>query len=527
MSGPRPVPDPAEIARRIWAKDASLWSDDPKVQAEIRNRLGWLDLPTRMRAEVPAIRAFAEEVRAEGFTQALVLGMGGSSLCVEVLARAIGPAPGWLDVRICDTTVPADILEATAWAERAKTLFIVSSKSGTTIETTSLYRHFRARVDDGARYVAITDPGSALEALAKAERFRKVFAHPADVGGRYAALSPVGLVPTAMMGIPAESLLDGAKAGVARCRRRPSRSEGNLGLDLGALLVGGRVLPILPSLLAEKVSESGVRALMALGPWAEQLVAESTGKNERGALPLLPDPKAMDRSEHAFDAPAGSNWAAHDLGEAIFALEFATAVAGVLLGVNPFDEPDVSSAKARTQRLLIGIGPTNSVSEPKTEIQYAGLRAWVAPVWPRKSRLVFASLLADLAVSDPTRPLVAILSFLPRQPRVAARLRALRRSIRKRHDLPHYLYWGPRYLHSTGQFFKGGTDACVFLMLTADDPVDVPIPGAPYSFGTLCRAQALGDYEALVERGRRVMRVHLGSDIPGGLAKLTEIVASA
>lgn len=483
------------LVPRIWARDHTVWQDDP---AEVTDRLGWLDSPAGFADRVDELTAFAEEVRADGLTHVLLVGMGGSSLYPEVLARTFGPAEGHPQLVVLDSTDPAAVARAASELPLATTLLVASSKSGTTVETRSHLDHFWGLLQDvvgdaaGRHVVAVTDPGSELVALGEERGFRRVFLNPPDIGGRYAALSYVGLVPAALLGVDLERHLRGATEMLAACREPDLTVNGpaRLGAVLGVGAEAGRweLTLLFPDLITP------------LGDWIEQLVAESTGKHGVGILPVVDEPvaspdaydgrrlfvalgpiegvDALVEAGHAvvqipFDSAA-------DLGAEVVRWEFATVVAGALLGINPFDQPDVAAAKSATARVLAdGI--------PATE-----------PVSP-------SELLRQVEPGD----YVAITAFVDPGSDVVERLRSVRLRMRDLLGVPVTLGIGPRYLHSTGQLHKGGPDRGVFLQVVGDDPEDVPIPGRPFGFSTLKQAQAAGDLEALRSAGRRAGRVTL------------------
>ncbi|MEX0785340.1 MAG: glucose-6-phosphate isomerase [Dehalococcoidia bacterium] len=480
-----------QVVRRVWARDHTLWKPEPR---EISDRLGWLTIVDRMSAEAPALRGFARSVADDGLRTAVLLGMGGSSLAPEVLASAFGAPEGHLRLEVLDTTDPASIRAAERGIDLSRTLFIVASKSGTTVETMSHLAYFWEKAQDGQRFVAITDAGTPLEALGRERGFRRVFLNPDDIGGRYSALSYFGLVPGALIGVEVDELLERARAMAEAChRQRPA--EENPGAWLGAVLgeaaLAGRdkLTLVLPPELA------------ALGCWIEQLVAESTGKEGRGIIPVEGEPLGApgvygdDRLFVAIGEHEGLEelervghpvvrLADHDalqLGAEFFRWELATAIAGHVLGINPFDQPDVQSAKDATARVH---------SEGETG----------APATPSPAGLL-----------DQARPgdYIAILAYLPRNEETESRLRFARAGLRDRHRLATTAGFGPRYLHSTGQLHKGGPNTGVYIQIVGEDSEDVAIPGAPYSFGELKRAQALGDLQSLLGAGRRAARATL------------------
>ncbi len=513
------------FASRLGERDPTLWSDDPAHQAVARNRLGWLDSPARMKSELGGLRSFASEVAGEGFTHAILLGMGGSSLAPEVLRLTFGVAPGGLELAVLDDTSPAAVRAMTETHDPARTLFLVSSKSGGTIEVSSFERHFfewvrSARGDDAGRsFVAITDPDTVLASLAVERGYRRTFTNAADIGGRFSALSYFGLVPGALIGMDLAGLLEAAlrEAEASRAPRAPGIV---LGAALGELAIGGR----------DKVTLVLSEPIAALGSWVEQLLAESTGKQGRGLVPVTGEPLAAPEvygSDRVFVAisVAGAapgtrldaleaaghpvlRWtiaSREDLGAEFFRWEVATAAAGAVLGVDPFDEPNVAEAKKATQSAL-------------ARAQAEGSVPWPEPGAEREARDLEAVAARLLELAKPG-DFVAALAFFHRTPERRRRLEELAVALRDATRLAVTAGYGPRYLHSTGQLHKGGPDG-VFLLLTADERPDAEIPGSPYGFAVLHEAQAAGDCRTLTERGRRVLRAHLSRDVEAGLALL-------
>ncbi len=514
----------AEVVGRIWRRDHTVWEPDP---TEIADRLGWLTVGDLMEEQVGALQAFAREVRHSGFQDVVVLGMGGSSLGAEVLRQTIASPPGYPRLWVLDSTVPARVLGVGREIDPAHTLFLVSSKSGTTTEPLVLYRHFRRLVEQsvpaaeaGRNFVAITDPGTPLADLAREGRFQRVLLTPPDIGGRYSALSSFGLAPAALAGLPVATILDRAEqmrhacVSCVPCDENPGAW---LGAAMGALALRGR----------DKLTLVTSPALAGFGPWAEQLIAESTGKDGNGILPVAGEPllapeRYGDDRFFVFlrlegDANAAADaaldrlaMAGHpvvrlrlqdrfDLGAEFFRWEFATAVAGSILGINPFNQPDVEGAKELTRRLLQDCG----TMQPLPQAEAGG------------------SLAELLALARPG-DYFAVLAYLRPAAAVEEALGELRERVAERYRIATTLGWGPRYLHSTGQLHKGGPGTGLFLVLTADHPEDLDIPGESYSFGNLADAQALGDLQALHARGRRVARVHLGADPEAGIRELVD-----
>ncbi len=518
----------AKFTERLRAKDPALWSSDKAVQKSIRNSLGWVSVPEAMAAGLGAIRSFAAEVQGAGIRDVAVLGMGGSSLACEVFRCCFPAVSGKPRLHVLDTISPGAATALERELDLPRTLFIVSSKSGSTIEPNCLLAHFEKKVDrlpgpSGARFCAITDPGTSLEKYARERGFRKVFLNPADIGGRYSALSYFGLVPAALMGVDVERLLDHAR----RAMREPAEGV-SLGAALGDAALAGR----------DKLSLSTSPKLAAFGLWVEQLVAESTGKQGRGILPVLEAPPEKDpgdrhfvRVELAGDSdPAGDKRLAalqarpgvtrfslsdpHELGAQFFLWEAATAAAGLLLGVNPFDQPDVQSAKDRTNALL-GNLERGKLPADKPSFQTGGMAAFAdeelcgklgnAPDATLPLGKVLQAHWGRLKAGD----YGAVLAFLEPDAENLGLLEELRRRLAQAGPAAVTLGIGPRYLHSTGQLHKGGNARGAFLLLSETSPARLEVPGKSFDFGTLQQAQARGDYEALRSAGRRVLRLDL------------------
>jgi transaldolase/glucose-6-phosphate isomerase len=524
--------DEQDVTARLWKKDVSVWpATDEAAWSEIARRLGWLDVGHSMPSHLPSLLGFTDEVRAAGFTHALLCGMGGSSLAVEVLRRSLGVRRGFLDLAVLDSTDPAAVLAAIQRSDPARTLYLMSSKSGDTIEVQAFLAFIWDRLQHqlgnqaGHNVVAITDPGSPLETTARQRGFRRVFLNPPDVGGRYSALTLVGLVPAALMGHDLEKLLARAGRMLTACGPRV-RAAKNPGVRLGAILAAaaraGR----------DKLTLVAADKIAGFADWAEQLIAESTGKHGTGIVPVAGEPLGppavygKDRLFVAMHVGSGSgrSLAAHarakhpvlsfrlgdayDLAGEFVRWEIATAVAGHLLGVNPFDQPNVQETKTHTVRLL---------AEP-------GRRAGQIPAHSIDAPDLPAALWRALTHGSPKR-YVVLAPYLAPTGRRTKLLTEIRSRLRRHLGVATTLGYGPRFLHSTGQLHKGGPAAVTVLQLTADDPVDVPVPGAGYSFGALKAAQAAGDYEALTARGRAVVRVHLERNVDRGLERLLAIVS--
>jgi RpiB/LacA/LacB family sugar-phosphate isomerase len=519
-----------DAGRRLWAQDPTLWSSDPGVRAAITNRLAWLTAPAAMRARTAELVAFAAEVKTEGVTDVVLLGMGGSSLAPEVLSATFGGVAGSPALTVLDTTDPGAIRTVRERLDLRRTLFIVASKSGTTTESTSLYRYFRHEVDEGkieqpgARFVAITDPGTPLERLARDAGFRRAFINDAGIGGRFSALSYFGLVPGALLGADIEGLLTRAAAMAERCAGGVPVAD-NPGLSLGASLAAfaqaGR----------DKVTLVLAEPLRSFGAWLEQLITESTGKHGKGLIVINGEPVgaptlyAADRvfvaitlgADAGTDRALGALAAAGhpvlrlpledrvDLGGEFLRWEIATAAVGILLAVNPFDEPNVAQAKEATQAALATYRDTGQL-----------------PQWPANVAEDVAAMLAESRAGD----YVALLAYLTPTEAVTAALQTLRTLVRDRTRLATTVGYGPRYLHSTGQLHKGGPPTPIAVILTQKDAADVPIPGAPYSFGTLKMAQALGDLATLRAAQRRALWLPLEGSTAEAIDRLTSALAT-
>ena len=443
-----------QLVERIWARDPTVWTAKDEARW-----LGWLDEPARSREDVELLLAFADDVEGQA-DDVVLLGMGGSSLAPEVLRRAFGGER----LHVLDTTHPRAIRALAERLDLGRTLFVSASKSGTTLETRSHTDYFWKRVPHGEQWVAVTDPGSELASLAHKRAFRSVFAGEPTIGGRYSALSPFGLVPAALLGVDLERLLDRALEMVEACHL----DDGNPGLELGLALGEG---------WQEGRDKVCFDDANGFGLWAEQLLAESTGKNGKGLVPAPGEPaEGADRQWHEVRLPD-----AYELGQEFFRWEFATAVAGSILGINPFDQPDVQAAKDRTNAVLAaGDVALDDVSSPD-------------------------ELFAQARAGD----YVCIQAFVEPSEANELAVGALARQAREATGCVVTHGFGPRYLHSTGQLHKGGPNTGLFLQVVEDYGDELKIPERPFGFARLIRAQAAGDFESLRERGRRVARVHL------------------
>ena len=542
--------------KRLWERDASLWTGSDEARW-----LDWLTIVKQERSAVGELTGFADEIRAAGFTHALLMGMGGSSLCPEVLKKTFGQLPGRPELHVLDSTDPAQVVATEARIDLPRTLCIVSSKSGSTLEPNLFKDYFLARMREcvgesaaGSHFVAITDPGSQMQKAAEADRFRRIFFGVPGIGGRYSALSHFGMVPAAVMGLEVGKLLDSAAAMVEACS--PSGpAEANpgvvLGCILGTLAVRGR----------DKVTLIVSPAIGDLGAWLEQLLAESTGKQGTGVIPLDREPLGPTEaygSDRIFAylsltgaadaqqerAVQGLERGGHpviriemadryDLGQEFFRWEIATAVAGSILGIHPFDQPDVEASKVATRELT-------------AVFEQAGVLPGETPLLEEEGLALFADAAYAASLPPGTGPgtgltamlrahldrlqagdYFALLAYLEMRPENEALLQSLRTAVRDRKRVATCLGFGPRFLHSTGQAYKGGPNSGVFLQVTCEDERDLPVPGRKISFAAVKAAQARGDFQVLAERQRRALRVHLKSGIARHLKRLGEAVQRA
>lgn len=541
--------------RKIWRKDAALWKADEAHQKIIKNALGWVTVPEQLHDAADELAAFSARIRNEGFKHVMLLGMGGSSLCPEVFRRTFGKTPGYPELHVLDSTDPATVAAFEAQVDLDKALFIVASKSGSTVEPLMFYKYFFNRLREvkgeraGENFVAITDPGTKMEQMAKDDRFRRIFLNPADIGGRYSALSYFGMVPAALQGFDFKTLLDRAERAMHACAPAVPAADNpavRLGAIVGALANAGR----------NKLTLSLDAEVSSLGLWIEQLVAESTGKEGKGILPVageplgapqvyghdrvfvhiavgLPDPevetklRALEAAGHPVVRRVLND--ALDLGEEFYVWEMATAVAGTLTGINPFDQPNVQESKDNTVRLLEEFKQQGKLSEQSMAVAARGLKIFSAPETIDQlgaGQAVEQFIAAHLRRAQ-AGDYVALLAYIQETDEHEALLQAIRTHLRNALRVATTTGYGPRFLHSTGQLHKGGDDHGVFVQLTADDARDVPLPGEPFGFSVLKQAQALGDFQSLASRQRRAIRVHLGANIAAGLQTLLEIVQTS
>lgn len=538
-----------QFAERLWRKDASIWTTDSEQSEQIKNGLGWLHVAEKMAACPDELKTFTEEVFSAGFEHVVHMGMGGSSLAPLVFERTFSPGRPGLPLTVLDTTDPATIKAIESRIPLKKTLFIVASKSGTTAEPLAFGEYFYARVkeergvDAGDNFIVITDPGTPLVKLARDRKYRKTFLNFSDIGGRYSALSYFGMVPVALMGLDVEEVLIRALRMLHACAPHAPLKE-NPGVSLGA------ALGELARLGRSKVTFFVPPRMASLGMWLEQLIAESTGKNGTGILPVAgeaagtPSVYGQDRVFVRFRTGGKSKEmmdrviealerAGHpvititladeiDIGQEFFRWEIATATAGAVLGINPFDQPNVQESKSITNRMLSEYREKGAFPAESSSVTEKSLSFYDGDGSPNLVEGI-AKFLRAAKAGD----YFAILAYLPEGTEIEKELEGIRLMLRNELRIATTIGFGPRYLHSTGQLHKGGPDTGLFLQLTADPEEDLPVPGESFTFGILQQAQAMGDLAALRRHGRRAVRVHLGGSVAGGLAKLKEVFAVA
>jgi glucose-6-phosphate isomerase len=542
--------------QRVWSRDASVWTS-----ADEDRWLGWLAITDDQIAQLESLQKAAAEIKAEGFAHVLLLGMGGSSLCPEVLRLTFGRIPGYPELHILDSTDPAQIRSIEKRLDFARTLFIVSSKSGGTLEPNIFKQYFYERVktllgaaEAGRRFIAVTDPGSNMQRVAERDGFRKIFFGVPEIGGRYSALSAFGMVPAAIMGLDVARFLRATKEMVDACGPDVPAAE-NPGVVLGT------VLGVLANGARDKATIVASPGIGDLGAWLEQLLAESTGKIGKGLIPVDGEPLgapadygtdrifAYLRLESAPDAAQDAavdalERAGHPvvriaveepyrLGAEFFRWEMATAVAGALIGINPFNQPDVEASKVATRRLTEEYERAGTLPQEQPFFQADGISLFAnapnaaalesAAGSDRSLDAYIAAHLRRLAAGD----YFALLAYIEMKEAHAESLQRMRRVVRDARHAATCVGFGPRFLHSTGQAYKGGPNSGVFLQITCDDAADLQVPGQKYTFGIVKAAQARGDFEVLAERGRRALRVHLGADVESGLKRLQDAVQRA
>jgi len=536
---------------RLWERDASLWTGTDES-----NWLGWLTIVDEQLAHLEVLKKTAVDVKKARFKHALLLGMGGSSLCPEVLRMTFGKIKGFPELHVLDSTDPAQIKAIEAKVDLRSTICIVSSKSGSTLEPNIYKQYFFERIkakvgekEAGNRFIAITDPGSKMQQVAEADKFRKIFFGVPSIGGRFSALSNFGMVPAAVMGLDVAKFLPNAKEMVRACGAT-SAADVNPGVILGA------ILGVAANQGRDKLTIITSPGIFDLGAWLEQLIAESTGKVGKGIIPVdrerLAKPagygndrvfaylrlaskpnKAQDAAVEALEK-AGHPVVRitlpniYNLGQEFFRWEIATAVAGSIIGINAFNQPDVEASKIETRKLTTQYEATGSLPPEVPFFEASGIRLYadeknVAAVHGPNLADVLRAHISRLGAGD----YFAVLGYITMNVENEKGLQGLRHAVRDKKKVATVLGFGPRFLHSTGQAYKGGPNSGVFLQITCDGASDLPVPGQKYTFGIVKAAQARGDFAVLSERGRRALRVHLGKNLKAGLATLSKAVQKA
>lgn len=544
--------DSSRSTERLWNKDASLWTNTDEAKW-----LGWLDIVDQQLSNVSKFKAVAAEIREDGFTHMMLLGMGGSSLCPEVFSFTFGKQAGSPDLLVLDSTDPVYIRSFRARIDPARTLFCVSSKSGTTLEPNIYMQYFfdetKKSVGDraGHHFIGITDPGSKLEGVAEKLGFRRLYHGVASIGGRYSALSDFGMVPHAAMGLDTEKLLRRTAVMVEACKK--AKAAKNPGVSLGLILGTAAT-----KFGRDKVTLVCSKSIYDLGAWLEQLLAESTGKEGHGLIPVDREPlvetgkygkdrvfayiKFARDSESEIENRVAALEAAgepvvrivlndlYDLGQTFFQWEIATAVAGSVIGINAFNQPDVEASKVATRDLTSEFEKTGSLPAEKPILEQDGIKLFTDKA--NADALLNGGNTLGAVIREHVDRLkpgdyFGLLAYIPMFPEYEEKLQEMRKEILESKQVATVLGFGPRFLHSTGQAYKGGPNSGVFLQITCDEPEDLPVPQQKYTFGTVKAAQARGDFQVLAERHRRALRVHLGKDLAADLGRLRDFVCAA
>ncbi len=537
---------------RLWQKDASLWTGTDE-----NNWLGWLAITGEQLAHIDALKEIAADLKKSRFKHALLLGMGGSSLCPEVLRMTFGKIKGFPELHVLDSTDPAQIRAIEAKVDLKSTICIVSSKSGSTLEPNIYKQYFFERVkakvgekEAGNRFIAITDPGSKMQQVAEVDKFRRIFFGVTSIGGRYSALSNFGMVPAAIMGLDVAKFLKNTEE-MVKASGASIAADSNPGVILGA------ILGVAANHGRDKLTIIASPGIFDLGAWLEQLIAESTGKNGKGMIPVdrerLAKPAAYgnDRvfaylrlaskpNKGQDAAVAALEKAGHpvvritlpniyNLGQEFFRWEIATAVAGSIMGINAFNQPDVEASKIETKKLTSQYEATGSLPPESPFFEGQGIKLFADE--KNTAALKGGAKLADVLKTHLARAgagdYFAVLGYMTMNSANETTLQGIRHAVRDKKKVATVLGFGPRFLHSTGQAYKGGPNSGVFLQITCDDAKDLPVPGQKYTFGIVKAAQARGDFAVLAERGRRALRVHLGKNLKSGLATLAKAVQKA
>ncbi len=547
-----------DTVARIWKKDAAVWTDDDEAKW-----LDWLDIADEELADLDKYRDLKADIEAAGFTNVLLMGMGGSSLCPEVLAITFGKR----QFHILDSTDPEQVKAVASKLDLDHTLFIVSSKSGSTLEPNCFKQYFFERLAErvgreqaGRQFVTVTDPGSKMERVARDDGFRHVFYGKPEIGGRFSALSAFGMVAAASMGMDVEQFLQNTKPMVEACRsplQKPARSKGidlaDMSANPGAIL--GLILGVCHKHGRDKLTIFTSPEIYDLGAWMEQLVAESTGKNGVAIIPVDREPPqhadkyGSDRVFAYLTLTGDDGFAEHiremsvtghpvvqveldhidNLGQEFFRWEFATAVAGAVMGINPFNQPDVESAKVAAREITDKYEQSGKLPNESPFFEGEGLSFFASDEYAAELTASITETTAGAILNahlDNIEPndYFALLAFIEMTAEHESLLQSLREKVLESHRVATCLGFGPRFLHSTGQAYKGGANNGVFLQITSDDSVDLPVPGQKYTFGVVKAAQARGDFQVLIDRGRRVLRIHIGANVETGLQRLSSLI---
>jgi transaldolase/glucose-6-phosphate isomerase len=537
----------SDKVRRLWQRDASIWTGSDEGQW-----LGWLDITEKQLAQLDVFKKVAADVKKAKFKHALLLGMGGSSLCPEVLRMTFGKIKGFPALHVLDSTDPAQIKAIEAQVDLKSTICIVSSKSGSTLEPNIYKQYFFEQIkkkvgakEPGNRFIAITDPGSKMQQVAEADKFRHIFFGVPSIGGRYSALSNFGMIPAAVMGLDVAKFLKNTEEMVKACGAGGAADK-NPGVLLGVILGTAAKEGL------DKVTFISSPGISDLGAWLEQLIAESTGKQGKGIIPIdrekLAKPEAYGndrvfaylRLETKPDKKQDAAVAAlekdglpvvrisvkntYNLGQEFFRWEIATAVAGAIIGINAFNQPDVEASKIETRKLTSEYESTGKLPPEAPFFEAEGLKFYADP--KNVAALRGAATLRDLMKMHLDRinagDYFGVLGYITMNEANEGALQVIRHNVRDAKKVATVLGFGPRFLHSTGQAYKGGPDTGVFLQITCDDKIDFPVPDQKYTFGVVKAAQARGDFAVLAERGRRALRVHIGKNVKADLAKLAK-----
>jgi len=540
----------SDIPERIFNKDFTVWKDLPEFEQLIKNRLGWLMLPITMQEKTDEIDSFVSEIRKSGFEYAVVMGMGGSSMCPEVCRDTFGVRKGYLDLFVLDSTDPQSVTDIENSIDISKTLFIVSSKSGSTIEVDSFLRYFFAKTEEifsddaGSRFIAVTDPGTYLDSLSAELGFRKTFVNPADIGGRYSALSFFGLVPAALIGVDIKRFLKNAEVVMNMCFENSFFKNPGFSTGMIAAYLSEFGVDKLTFVLSDKIK--------SFGYWVEQLIAESTGKEGKGILPIEGEITGKansynrdrffvniylkkDKNKKKVKALAKEKYPVlnieidelYDLGGLFYLWEFVTAVIGYAMDINPFDEPNVKESKDNTSKVLDyyeenkKLQEQTAVSGNKKIKLYTGKESDTLNLLSfKKGKAKISEVIKYFTDQFAVGDYFAVMAYLNRSEKADSLLQELREILRSKFKSATTVGFGPRFLHSTGQFHKGGPDKGMFIQIVCDDKTDIEIPGKDFSFSILKQAQSEGDFESLQKHDRRVLKFNIGKDINKGLKEI-------